>query len=390
MKEARKWYLRTTILMVVLCLVAGMVVGYALYGTRLSTEERTLLKAYRAIDTCFVGDYDKQTHLEDTLESMVDSLGDRWSYYLTAEEAQRTKAVRNNAYVGIGVTIDREDEGGLLLRNVTAGGPADAAGLKAGEIIRAVDGIPVTAETQEEAVDAIAGDEGTTVTLEIEGIDGARRTVEVERQTVHGVTVTWTMLENQVGYLSILAFYEGTADLFRLGVEELQSQGAQALIIDVRSNPGGYVSEVTDVLDVLLPEGTTFIDRDYQGRETVYTSDADCVDLPMAVLMNQDSYSAAEFLAAQLQESTGAALVGEQTSGKGFAQVLIDLPDGSAIGLSTSRYYTGGGTSLAGVGLTPDYPVSLSEEDQTKLLRGELAPEEDSQIQTALTALGLG
>ena len=390
MKEARKWYLRTTILMVVLCLVAGMVVGYALYGTRLSTEERTLLKAYRAIDTCFVGDYDKQTHLEDTLESMVDSLGDRWSYYLTAEEAQRTKAVRNNAYVGIGVTIDREDEGGLLLRNVTAGGPADAAGLKAGEIIRAVDGIPVTAETQEEAVDAIAGDEGTTVTLEIEGTDGARRTVEVERQTVHGVTVTWTMLENQVGYLSILAFYEGTADLFRLGVEELQSQGAQALIIDVRSNPGGYVSEVTDVLDVLLPEGTTFIDRDYQGRETVYTSDADCVDLPMAVLMNQDSYSAAEFLAAQLQESTGAALVGEQTSGKGFAQVLIDLPDGSAIGLSTSRYYTGGGTSLAGVGLTPDYPVSLSEEDQTKLLRGELAPEEDSQIQTALTALGLG
>ena len=390
MKEARKWYLRTTIQMVVLCLGAGMVVGYALYGTRLSTEERTLLKAYRAIDTCFVGDYDKQTHLEDTLESMVDSLGDRWSYYLTAEEAQRTKAVRNNAYVGIGVTIDREDEGGLLLRNVTAGGPADAAGLKAGEIIRAVDGIPVTAETQEEAVDAIAGDEGTTVTLEIEGTDGARRTVEVERQTVHGVTVTWTMLENQVGYLSILAFYEGTADLFRLGVEELQSQGAQALIIDVRSNPGGYVSEVTDVLDVLLPEGTTFIDRDYQGRETVYTSDADCVDLPMAVLMNQDSYSAAEFLAAQLQESTGAALVGEQTSGKGFAQVLIDLPDGSAIGLSTSRYYTGGGTSLAGVGLTPDYPVSLSEEDQTKLLRGELAPEEDSQIQTALTALGLG
>ena len=381
MKEARKWYLRTTILMVVLCLVAGMVVGYALYGTRLSTEERTLLKAYRAIDTCFVGDYDKQTHLEDTLESMVDSLGDRWSYYLTAEEAQRTKAVRNNAYVGIGVTIDREDEGGLLLRNVTAGGPADAAGLKAG-----VDDVRALASS----VDAIAGDEGTTVTLEIEGTDGARRTVEVERQTVHGVTVTWTMLENQVGYLSILAFYEGTADLFRLGVEELQSQGAQALIIDVRSNPGGYVSEVTDVLDVLLPEGTTFIDRDYQGRETVYTSDADCVDLPMAVLMNQDSYSAAEFLAAQLQESTGAALVGEQTSGKGFAQVLIDLPDGSAIGLSTSRYYTGGGTSLAGVGLTPDYPVSLSEEDQTKLLRGELAPEEDSQIQTALTALGLG
>lgn len=371
-----------------LCLLAGVTAGYALHGRSLSTEERTLLQAYRTIDKRFVGDYDKQAHLDETLETMVDALGDRWSYYLTAEEAQRVKAARSNVYVGIGVTVDRDTQDGLGLVGVTPGGPAEAAGLKAGEIIRAVDDITVTPETREEAIQAISGEEGTTVTLVVEGTDGARRTVEVERQTVHGVTVDWSMLENQVGYLQITSFYSGTADLFRQGVEELQAQGAQALVIDVRNNPGGYVTEVTDVLDILLPEGDTFIDRDDQGRETVYTSDADCVDLPMAVLVNESSYSAAEFLAAQLQESVGAKVVGEKTSGKGFAQVLFDLPDGSAMGLSTSRYYTGGGTSLIGVGVTPEPQVSLSEEKQEKYLRGELPPEEDDQLQAAVAALG--
>lgn len=386
MEQKRKWPLGWLGL-ALLCLVAGVVVGYALYGRSLSTEERTLLQAYRTIDECFVGDYDKQAHLDSTLETMVDSLGDRWSYYLTAEEAQRVKAARSNVYVGIGVTVDQETQDGLRLMGVTPGGPAEAAGLKAGEIIRAVEDITVTPETREEAIQAISGEERTTVTLVVEGTDGARRTVEVERQTVHGVTVDWSMLENQVGYLKITAFYNGTADLFRQGVEELQAQGAQALVIDVRNNPGGYVTEVTDVLDILLPEGDTFIDRDYQGKETVYTSDADCVDLPMAVLVNESSYSAAEFLAAQLQESVGAKVVGEKTCGKGFAQVLFDLPDGSAIGLSTSRYYTGGGTSLIGVGMTPEPELSLSQEKQEKYLRGELLPEEDDQLQAAVEVL---
>ena len=130
--------------------------------------------------------------------------------------------------------------------------------------------------------------------------------------------------------------------------------GARALVFDVRNNPGGYVTELTEILDDLLPEGKIFINRSSDGKETVYTSDADCVDLPMAVLVNRNSYSAAEFLAAQLQESAGAVVAGEQTSGKGFSQVLFDLPGGSAIGLSTARYYTGGGVSLIGTGLTPD------------------------------------
>ena len=229
----------------------------------------------------------------------------------------------------------------------------------------------------------------TTVSLEVEGTDGARRTVEVTRQEIHGVTATWTMTENQVGLVTILNFYAGTADLVKQGVAALQEEGAQALVFDLRNNPGGYVTELTEILDYLLPEGNIFISRTNDGEEVTYTSDASCVDLPMAVLVNANSYSAAEFFAAQLRESVGAPVVGEQTSGKGYSQILFDLPDGSAIGLSTARYYTGKGVSLIGTGLTPDTEVTLSEEDQQRLLVGELTPAEDAQFQAAVAALGL-
>ena len=170
-------------------------------------------------------------------------------------------------------------------------------------------------------------------------------------------------------------------------MDELQQQGAKALIFDVRSNPGGYVSELTQILDDLLPEGVIFRTTAYNGKEKEYTSDASCVDLPMAVLVNADSYSAAEFLAAQLQESAGAAVVGEQTSGKGYSQMLFDLPDGSAMGLSTARYFTGSGKSLIGTGLTPDPQVSLTQAQQRDLLMGKLAHEDDAQLQAAIQTL---
>ena len=236
-------------------------------------------------------------------------------------------------------------------------------------------------------MEAIKGEEGTWLTLEVEAADGTRRTVELQRKQVHGITAAWKLLEDQVGLVTIQNFYAGTADLVKQGVAELQAQGARALVFDVRNNPGGYVTELTEILDDLLPEGKIFINRSSDGKETVYTSDADCVDLPMAVLVNRNSYSAAEFLAAQLQESAGAVVAGEQTSGKGFSQVLFDLPDGSAIGLSTARYYTGGGVSLIGTGLTPDPPCSLSEEDEQKLLAGQLEPQEDEQLQAAIQAM---
>lgn len=384
-KKKRRW---KTLLLAVVCFVLGGGVTLTVAWQTLGQDGQALLQAYRLVTGKFVGEYDQRTMVESTLENMVTALGDRWSGYLDPQEAQQVKTARANTYVGIGVTVGQEPEDGLEILRVTEGGPAQAAGLAPGEIIRGVDGQAITAENRADLVNAIQGEAGTTVTLEVEGTDGARRTVEVTRQEIHGLTAAWTMLADQVGLVSIQNFYAGTADLVRQGVEELQAQGARALVFDLRNNPGGYVTELTEILDFLLPEGTIFISRTNDGEETVYTSDAACIDLPMAVLVNAESYSAAEFFAAELREAAGAVVAGEQTSGKGYSQMLFTLADGSAISLSTARYYTGSGISLIGTGVMPDPLVELSQEEAQRLLAGTLSPEEDPQLQSALEALG--
>ena len=384
-KKKRRW---KTLLLAVVCFVLGGGVTLTVAWQALGQDGQALLQAYRLVTGKFVGEYDQRTMVESTLENMVTALGDRWSGYLDPQEAQQVKTARANTYVGIGVTVGQEPEDGLEILRVTEGGPAQAAGLAPGEIIRGVDGQTITAENRADLVNAIQGEAGTTVTLEVEGADGARRTVEVTRQEIHGLTAAWTMLADQVGLVSIQNFYSGTADLVKQGVEELQAQGARALVFDLRNNPGGYVTELTEILDFLLPEGTIFISRTNDGEETVYTSDAACVDLPMAVLVNAESYSAAEFFAAELREAAGAVVAGEQTSGKGYSQMLFTLADGSAISLSTARYYTGSGISLIGTGVTPEPLVALSQEEAQRLLAGTLPPEEDPQLQSALAALG--
>ena len=384
-KKKRRW---KTLLLAVVCFVLGGGVTLTVAWQALGQDGQALLQAYRLVTGKFVGEYDQRTMVESTLENMVTALGDRWSGYLDPQEAQQVKTARANTYVGIGVTVGQEPEDGLEILRVTEGGPAQAAGLTPGEIIRGVDGQAITAENRADLVNAIQGEAGTTVTLEVEGTDGARRTVEVTRQEIHGLTAAWTMLADQVGLVNIQNFYSGTADLVRQGVEELQAQGARALVFDLRNNPGGYVTELTEILDFLLPEGTIFISRTNDGEETVYTSDAACVDLPMAVLVNAESYSAAEFFAAELREAAGAVVAGEQTSGKGYSQMLFTLADGSAISLSTARYYTGSGISLIGTGVTPEPLVALSQEEAQRLLAGTLPPEEDPQLQSALAALG--
>ena len=167
----------------------------------------------------------------------MDALGDRWSYYLTPEEAQQVKANRENTYVGIGITVGQNVEEGLEILRVTEGSPAQEAGLQAGEIIRGVDGQAITSDNRETMLSAIQGEEGTTVSLEVEGTDGGA-TVEVTRQEIHGVTATWTMTENQVGLVTILNFYAGTADLVKQGVAALQEEGPRPWYLTYETTRG--------------------------------------------------------------------------------------------------------------------------------------------------------
>lgn len=348
----------------------------------------SLLSAWGLVRAEFVGDYDSDTAIDSALDGMVKGLGDRWSYYLTAEGYASTTQRRNNAYVGIGVTVDYVDERGLRIVEVREGTPAGEAGLLPGEIITAVDGASVAGEAQETGADRIQGEVGTDVTLTLLNENEESRQVTLTRQQVQTPSVSEAqLLEGDVGYIKLDNFYSGSARELCDAVDSLMDEGACSFVFDMRNNGGGYVSELTEMLDHLLPEGPIFRSQTKSGKEEVTYSDESCVDLPFAVLVNGDTYSAAEFFAAQLQESVGAAVVGEHTSGKGYSQQTILLPHGGALNISTGKYTTGAGVSLVGTGLNLDAEVSLTEEQRSDFLLGALDLSEDPQFQKALEYL---
>lgn len=353
------------LLPVTMLLTAGVLLAvfYGIFGK----EGLSLLEGLYLVNSRFVGEYDETQVVDSALSGMVDGLGDRWSYYLTEEEYEAQNQRRTNQYVGIGVTVNYESEDGLTIVEVTEGGPAEAAGLQSGEVITAVDGFSLAGEARYEGAERIQGEEGTTVTLEVLGTDGETRTVEVTRASLDSDPVTAKMLEGNVGYVALANFYDHSADRLKEEVTRLQEEGAEALVFDMRNNGGGYLSELTEMLDFLLPEGPIFISRDRAGNEEVTQSDAACVDLPMVVLVNANTYSAAEFFAAELQEQGVAVIVGEPTSGKGYSQQTFALPHGGAMAISTGAYFTGSGTSLIGTGLTLDREVYLTDEGDAQL-----------------------
>lgn len=332
----------------------------------IGTPELAVLAGMECIESKFVGEVDKDALADAALEGMVDSLGDRWSYYADAESYTALKERRSNSYVGIGVTVTYTEEG-VLIKAVTDKSPAQISGLLPGELIIAVDGEDITGENVDHAADMIRGKEGTQVVLTLLDPDGNVRDVTVTRKKLEEQAVTYEMLEDQVGYVALSNFYSGLAKQAQSAVEELVEQGAESIVFDVRNNPGGYLSELIDLLDYLLPEGVIFQSGTSEGPDQAERSDADCVDLPMVVLVNEDSYSAAELFAAQLRESVGAPVVGQPTCGKGYSQQVFELPGGRALNISTQTYYTGAGVSLIGVGLTPDKVIELTDDGDAQL-----------------------
>ena len=384
-KRYALWQLLLTMLGSVLLTLA--VIGTALWLT-LGPDTLAMLQAWNIVNTRFVGEYDKGETVDAALNGMIQGLGDRWSYYLNAENLASQNQRRNNRYVGIGVTVDYSDPRGLTVLTVKKEGPAWQGGLVPGEIITAVDGFSLAGEAQQEGTVRIQGEAGTTVKLTVLNEAGEERQVELTRASIENDSVTsYTLLENGVGYVALANFYSGSGNQLIAAVDELVEQGAAALVFDMRNNGGGYVHELTQMLDHLLPEGPIFRSQTKNGKEEVTYSDADCVDLPMAILVNGNTYSAAEFFAAQLKETAGSVIVGEPTFGKGFSQQTLDLVNGGALNISTGKYFTGGGVSLIGTGLTLDAEVVLDEEQTRSLLLGILTPEEDPQLQKALELL---
>lgn len=378
-----------TTLSYILVAAAASVATLALFVSAGGKTEATKLDELETlIQTVFIGEADKTAMEDGAAEGMIAALGDRWSYYIPADEYDAYLEQMNNAYVGIGVTISvREDEKGFDILQVEPGGPAREAGLVPGDIIVAVEGEAAFTLGTEGARNRIRGEEGTPVTVTILR-DGETMDVALIRKSIKVQVASWKMLDNRMGYVAINNFDDRCAQETIDAVEMLLSRGAEALIFDVRNNPGGYKHELVKLLDYLLPAGELFRSLSYDGKSEVDISDADCLELPMAVLINGNSYSAAEFFAAALEEYNWAVTVGEATTGKGYFQSAYRLSDGSAANLSVGKYFTPKGVSLAEVGgLVPALPVDVDEETAALIYSDLLDPGEDPQVQAAAAYL---
>lgn len=380
------WTCRTLSYILVAALASGAT--FALVGMRSTSK---LEQLQMLIEKRFVGEADS-TYLQDAAAAaMVNATGDKWSYYIPASQYDAHMEQMQNAYVGIGVTISTETaEEGFLVQQVEPGGGAAEAGIQPGDLLVEIEGQNVAQIGLDGASALIRGDENTQVKIAVLR-DGEKLEFSVTRRTIQVVVAQGQMVTDRIGLVSITNFDERCAEETLAAIEQLLEQGAQALIFDVRFNPGGYKTELVKVLDHLLPEGPVFRSETYDGEESVSTSDAKCLELPMAVLINESSYSAAEFFAAALDEYDRAVLVGEPTTGKSYFQNTFRLIDGSAVGLSVGKYYTPNGVSLADEGgLKPEVQVDLDDETKSKIYAGTLKPEEDPQIQAAIAALKEG
>ena len=332
------------------------------------------------IERKFIGQADQTAMGDAAAEAMVAALGDRWSYYIPADQQDFYEERRNNAYVGVGISVmQREDQSGYDVVSVVSGGPAEEAGILAGDILTHADGEALGALPVAEVQNRIMGEKNTKVRLTLLR-DGETLELSVTRKSIHTKSAQGQMLDDSIGYVRIENFFDGCADDTIEAIEALTESGAEKLIFDLRDNPGGYVHELVKILDYLLPEGPIFRSVSYSGKETVEESDENCLELPMAVMFNGNTYSAAEFFAAALSEYDWAVTVGEPTTGKGYYQTSHTFSDGSSVSLSTGQYTTPNGVSLAEVGgLIPDVEVKLTESVSTW--------QEDPQIGAAILAL---
>lgn len=371
-----------------LCLVtaaatAGICLASMAWGTE--TVGSKLRELDRIVSEQYVGTVDEQAVADYAAVGYVAGLDDQWSSYIPAEEYEAYQLNSGGKGCGIGVTVITET-GDIHVSLVYDDSPAAAAGIEKGDYIVGAEGLTVAQDGADAVVDAIAGEAGTEVTVSVADTpDGAARELTMERAVVTQKMAWGEMLDDTVGYLRIENFHEGAAAQFQTALDGLLDAGAQALVIDVRHNGGGRVVEMSEMLDPLLPEGTIMTLRTKDGTETVYESDAEMLDLPLAVLVDAQSISAAEFFAAALQEYDRATLVGTHTTGKGRAQQTIELSDGSAVNLSVEEYFTPQGESLAGVGIAPDVEVALSDEQAADFYF--LDPQDDPQLQQAAALL---
>lgn len=354
-------------------------------------EAKRYIEIKDVVEEQYIDEVSRQTLGDYAAAAMVSGLADKWSYYMSADEYKTYQLNSANEYSGIGMSIMKQDDGSFQVVSVNADSPAGLAGLGAGDVITAVDGEDITSMSLDEARKLIRSKMNGKFTLGL----GRKNSIEVDCSSAYQSAVNYRLEKTEAGYIQILNFEAGSGDDAIAAVEDLLNQGAVALCIDLRGNPGGLDTECAKFLDYLLPNGTLFIETDKQGNEKVTTSDGMCIQLPMCVLVNAETFGEAEVCAAVLQEYQWATVLGEATTGKTRTQETIPLEDGSALRLSTGIYLTGNRTDISAKGgVVPDLILYNSDASATGTTDGTVgestgvgASSNDEQLMQALKLL---
>ena len=314
------------------------------------------------IDLYYNDEYDADDVRDAIYEGTLSGLGDPYSVYYTADDYKDLQISTSGNYYGIGAGLMQNAKTmEVTVSKVYEGTPAEDAGLEDGDQILKVDDVEATSMELSNLVKKIRGEEGTTVHLQIyRESSGETLEVDVKRANVDLPSVSYEMLDGSIGYIQISEFQSNTAEQFKAAVKDLQSQDMKSMIVDVRSNPGGLITSVVDILDQILPEGTVVYTEDKYGKRENYTSDSNCLKLPIAVLVNENSASASEIFAGAIKDYNYGTLIGVKTFGKGIVQTVYPLEDGDAIKITTAKYYTPNGNYIHKVGITPDIEVEYN------------------------------
>ena len=388
---------KTIMLIIITVLITALVTTIVIYNfviksgkiaiksednSSLSGLEATLASFRSVLEEKYMGEIDDEALIEGAIKGYVSALGDPYTTYYTKEEMDELMEETTGNYVGIGIymTLDL-DNNAIYVVKPMEGSPAEKAGIQAGDLITKVDGKEYSGEELDQASNAIKGEEGTTVKLEILR-DGETQELEVERRKIVVSHIVEKKFDN-VGYLLIEDFDGGCAKEFEEKYKELESQGIDRLIIDLRNNGGGVVDEAVSIADMLLDkDDTILITKDKKGNEEITKSEHNpTITMPVVVLTNGYSASASEILVGALQDNERATIVGTKTYGKGVIQEVDRLNDGSGLKITIEEYYTPNKNEINKVGIEPDEEIDLSDEVKEQ---GTYTDEEDNQLQKAI------
>lgn len=344
-----------------------------------SEESQKMELLNSLIDRFYIGDVDETDLSEGVYKGYIEGLGDPYSVYYDEEETKQMSESLSGEFGGVGALMSQDRETGVItVLQVYDGSPAQEAGMRDGDTLYKVEGEEVTGEDLSDVVSKVKGEKGTQVTLTVLRADtGDEEELTITRDTIEAQTVSCEMKEGNVGYIRITEFDTVTYEQYKEALEDLEDQGMERLIVDLRSNPGGNLDTVCDILDLMLPEGLIVYTEDKNGEREEYTSDEENqFDKPLVVMMNGYSASASEIFAGAIQDYGLGQIVGTQSYGKGVVQSVFDLQDGTSVKLTIAEYFTPNGRSIDGEGITPDVEVEYQYDENN--------PDADNQLEKAM------